>query len=89
MLAYWNICDSAVDRAVDALDITSPECGFFWYRFPKSNISSSACGTSSTTWRSWGTEYALPRTRALDGWKPPLTATIVGMGGSGIASSIW
>ena len=35
VLAYWNICDSSIDRAVDALDITKPECGFFWYKVSK------------------------------------------------------
>jgi hypothetical protein len=35
VLAYWNICDSAIDRAVDALDITNPDCGFFWYKVSK------------------------------------------------------
>jgi hypothetical protein len=35
VLAYWNICDNEVDRAVDALDITNAECGFFWYKASK------------------------------------------------------
>lgn len=35
VLAYWRICDSLVDDAVNALDLTSPESGFSWYRIPK------------------------------------------------------
>ena len=35
VLAYWNICDSAIDSAVDALDIANPDCGFFWYKVSK------------------------------------------------------
>ena len=35
VLAYWNICDSAIDRAVDALDLANLECGFFWYKVSK------------------------------------------------------
>ena len=35
VLAYWNICHSAIDRAVDALDISNPDCGFFWYKVSK------------------------------------------------------
>ena len=35
MLAYWRICDEAVDPAVDALDLTSSDCGFFWYKVSK------------------------------------------------------
>ena len=35
VLAYWNICESAIDRAVDALDMTNPDCGFFWYKVSK------------------------------------------------------
>ena len=35
VLAYWNICDSSIDLAVDALDITNPDCGFFWYKVSK------------------------------------------------------
>src|SRR5206468_6115911 len=35
VLAYWNICDSSIDLAVDALDITNPDCGFFWYMVSK------------------------------------------------------
>jgi len=32
VLAYWKICDDAIDTAVDAMDITNPDCGFFWYK---------------------------------------------------------
>lgn len=35
VLAYWSICDSAIDRAVDRLDLAAPECGFFWYKVSK------------------------------------------------------
>ena len=35
VLTYWNICDNAIDRAVDALDLASPDCGFFWYKVSK------------------------------------------------------
>jgi hypothetical protein len=35
VLAYWKVCDSAVDGAVDALDMTNPDCGFFWYKVSK------------------------------------------------------
>lgn len=34
-LEYWRICDEMVDRAVDALDLTSPASGFSWYQMPK------------------------------------------------------
>lgn len=35
VLAYWTVCDQMVDRAVDALDLTSPESGFSWYKVSK------------------------------------------------------
>lgn len=34
-LAYWNICKSMVDDAVDALDLNDPQSGFSWYKGPK------------------------------------------------------
>lgn len=34
-LAYWAICDRAVDAAVDGLDLLSPQSGFPWYRISK------------------------------------------------------
>jgi DinB superfamily len=34
-LAYWMICDEMVDEGVDALDLTSANCGFSWYTMPK------------------------------------------------------
>jgi len=34
-LAYWKVCDEMVDRAVDALDLHSPDSGFSWYKVPK------------------------------------------------------
>ena len=68
VLAYWNICDSAIDRAVDALDITNPDCGFFWYKVSKKeSISSSVFGAFTIIRRSSGIAYVLRRTRAL-GW---------------------
>jgi hypothetical protein len=35
VLAYWGIVDGMVDAAVDALDLASPESGFYWYPIPK------------------------------------------------------
>lgn len=35
VLAYWTYCDGMVDDWVDAMDLTSPESGFFWYDVPK------------------------------------------------------
>jgi hypothetical protein len=35
VLAYWCFCDQMVDRAIDALDLQSPESGFHWYKFSK------------------------------------------------------
>jgi hypothetical protein len=35
VLTYWNICESLVDHAVDALDLTSAQSGFSWYKIPK------------------------------------------------------
>jgi hypothetical protein len=35
LLAYWRICDSAVDDAVDALDLGSARSGFSWYRMSR------------------------------------------------------
>ena len=35
VLAYWRFCDERVDSFVDALDLTSPESGFWWYAIPK------------------------------------------------------
>ncbi len=35
VLAYWRICESLVDDAVDALDLTAPQSGFSWYKVPK------------------------------------------------------
>lgn len=34
-LAYWDICDQAVDGAVDALDLHSSQSGFPWYNMSK------------------------------------------------------
>jgi DinB superfamily len=34
-LEYWSFCDEMVDRAVDALDLESPESGFWWYKVSK------------------------------------------------------
>ncbi len=35
VLAYWRICDSMVDGAVDSLDLNAPQSGFSWYAIPK------------------------------------------------------
>jgi len=35
VLAYWKVCDSMVDDAVDALDLNARHSGFSWYRVPK------------------------------------------------------
>ncbi len=35
VLAYWRICDSMVDDAVDALNLNDPQSGFSWYKIPK------------------------------------------------------
>lgn len=35
VMAYWRICDSTVDDAVDALDLNDPHSGFSWYKVPK------------------------------------------------------
>lgn len=35
VLAYWTVCDTLVDEAVDALDLLSEESGFSWYAVPK------------------------------------------------------
>lgn len=35
VLAYWDVCDQMVDEAVDALDLQSPESGFYWYEVSK------------------------------------------------------
>ena len=35
VMTYWSICESAVDDAVDALDLNDPQSGFSWYKVPK------------------------------------------------------
>src|ERR1051325_6489681 len=35
VLEYWNVCDSMVDDAVNALDLESPDSGFSWYAMSK------------------------------------------------------
>jgi hypothetical protein len=35
VLAYWDHCDDNVDAWVDALDLGSPESGFYWYPISK------------------------------------------------------
>jgi hypothetical protein len=35
VLAYWRICDSMVDGAVDSLDLNASQSGFSWYKIPK------------------------------------------------------
>jgi hypothetical protein len=34
LLEYWRICDEAIDRGVDTLDLSAPQCGFPWYNMP-------------------------------------------------------
>ena len=36
VLAYWRICDDMVDGRVDAMDLSDPTSGFYWY--PISNL---------------------------------------------------
>ena len=35
VLDYWSFCDGMVDDAVDAVDLLSPESGFYWYKLGK------------------------------------------------------
>jgi hypothetical protein len=35
ILEYLGECDDMIDAAVDALDLSAPECGFPWYPMPK------------------------------------------------------
>jgi len=35
VLEYWRFCDAMVDDAVDAMDVLSPESGFWWYPISK------------------------------------------------------
>ncbi len=35
LLAYWSICRSMVDDAVDAIDLNNRRSGFSWYKIPK------------------------------------------------------
>jgi hypothetical protein len=35
VLDYWKFCEDMVEGAVDALDLESPESGFYWYPVPK------------------------------------------------------
>jgi hypothetical protein len=35
VLAYWSVVDGMVGLAVDALDLESPDSGFYWYPIPK------------------------------------------------------
>jgi hypothetical protein len=35
VLEYWRVCDEMVDTRVDALDLSAPESGFYWYKMPK------------------------------------------------------
>jgi hypothetical protein len=34
LLEYWRVCDEMIDRGVDALDLSAPQCGFWWYKMP-------------------------------------------------------
>jgi hypothetical protein len=33
--SYWRYCEGMVNSAVDRLDLTAPESGFYWYRMSK------------------------------------------------------
>ena len=35
VLAYWSICESMIDGAVDALDLNNPQSGFHNFKVPK------------------------------------------------------
>jgi hypothetical protein len=35
VLEYWTFCDAMTDRAIDALDLSSAESGFSWYKVGK------------------------------------------------------
>jgi hypothetical protein len=35
VLAYWNFVDQMVDSAVDSLDLTRQDSGFWWYKCSK------------------------------------------------------
>ena len=35
VLEYWSFCDAMADRAIDALDLASPESGFSWFEVAK------------------------------------------------------
>jgi len=35
VLEYWSFCDGMIDGIVDAMDVLSPESGFWWYPIPK------------------------------------------------------
>ena len=34
LLEYYTICDEMIDRGVDKLDLSAPQCGFPWYKMP-------------------------------------------------------
>jgi DinB superfamily len=34
LLQYCDECDAMIDRGVDALDLSAPQCGFPWYKMP-------------------------------------------------------
>ena len=35
VLAYWDVCDRMVDRALDGMNLAASECGFWWYPVSK------------------------------------------------------
>lgn len=35
LLSYWRLCDEMVDSAIDRLDLTAAESGFWWYPISK------------------------------------------------------
>ncbi len=34
ILAIWDVCDQAIDKGIDALDLDADPCGFPWYPMP-------------------------------------------------------
>ncbi len=32
LLKYWSACDSMIDAGVDALNLSTPQCDFTWYK---------------------------------------------------------
>ncbi len=34
LLEYLRVCDDLIDTGVDLLDLSAPQCGFYWYEMP-------------------------------------------------------